>query len=81
MTLQDNYHYKVLKHRNPRIAFIIEGDWRNKSLVKYFDDLLFTDRDREGFPFDVIVSLQELHDLHKIEMPHLYPAPGVWDKN
>ncbi len=55
--------------------------WGYKEGRDFLSSLTISDRpNRRGFPFDVVIVINELTDLHDIEYPILKPrSKYVWD--
>jgi len=81
----DSKAYACVNDKFPRVAAAIKLFWGNPELVKYIDGLLLdTHRGgtRQGFPVDVVISLNELLDRHHAEFPKLAPSGmGIWVAN
>ena len=56
--------------------------WGSKECRAYLHSLTLTDRpNRAGFPFDAIVAISSLTDLHDKLFPTFIPKQSVWDVN
>ncbi len=70
----------LVQQKFPRIAEKIALLWGSLELHKYFEQTLFADRQRQGFPFDVMEAMGELHDEHqRILMQKGLLRRDVWD--
>lgn len=84
MKLQDEYDYKVVQARFPKIAIGLELRWATHDLQPYIDDLLQDTRGhtRLGFPTEVATSLTQLSLTHSKLYPDLdKPPDSVWNIN
>lgn len=73
MTLHDDADFAVVEAKFPNIANKIRVFWGNPEFVSLMFELQqdSSDRPRAGFPFDVLMALQSLEQLHDVEFPHL----------
>ena len=54
--------------------------WGSPECRAYLVDLETPDRiGRQGFPFDVLMTLHQLKDHHDQTYPQFAPAPKPWD--
>jgi len=54
--------------------------WGSKECRTYLHSLTISDRpNRAGFPFDAIVAISSLIELHDKSFPEYLPKPSVWD--
>lgn len=84
MNIRDDYDYKVLEARFPKIALGIEIRWATRDLQPYIHDLLQDTRGhtRLGFPKEVATSLTSLSLTHSKFYPDLdQPPDSVWEIN
>lgn len=84
MKLQDEYDYKLLHARFPKIALGVEIRWGTRDLQPYIHELLQDTRGhtRMGFPVEVATSLTNLSFIHSRYYPDLdKPPDSVWDIN
>lgn len=72
---------EVLKEKFPRILDKIELMWGTKDLHTYFEQTLYTDRDkRQGFPPDVMEALGQINVEHRrLLMRNGIIRMDVWD--
>ena len=65
----------------PHIQADLNMFWGKKEGRDYLTSLTVTTRpNRAGFPFDAVMAIDELIDLHDLEYPNLKPLPGsVWE--
>ncbi len=74
MTLRDNADFATIDAKFPSIANKIRVFWGNPEFVSLMFELQqdgSSERPRAGFPFEVLMALQSLEQLHDIEFPHL----------
>jgi hypothetical protein len=73
MTLHDDSDFATVEAKFPKIANKIRVFWGNPEFVSLMYELQQdrSDRPRAGFPFDVLMALQNLEELHDHEFPHL----------
>ncbi|MBU0688473.1 MAG: hypothetical protein KJ850_09050 [Gammaproteobacteria bacterium] len=74
---------QLLAEKFPKILYRIEMLWGSLELHQYLELTLFTDRsNREGFPYDVMQALGEVHIEHvKILKQKKVINEDVWDIN
>lgn len=72
---------EILKEKYPRILDKINLLWGTTNLHKYFEETLFTDRDkRQGFPPEVMDALGKIHGEHQqLLMRNGIIRLDVWD--
>jgi hypothetical protein len=82
MGFQDDADFATVEAKFPNIANKIRVFWGNPEFVSLILELQqdsSSDRPRVGFPFDVLMALQSLEQLHDIEFPHLKrKIPSFW---
>jgi hypothetical protein len=74
MTLQDNTDFATVEAKFPSIANKVRVFWGNPEFVSLMFGLqqdTSSDRPRVGFPFEVLMALQSLEQLHDFEFPNL----------
>ena len=79
--LSDNPHYIAVNQRFPHIGEKLQLLWGTPELPKYMNGLFQDTRDgqRRGFPFDILMSLQSLADVHKRAYPLMEPrGDEIW---
>lgn len=84
MNIYDDYDYKVLETRFPKIALGVELRWASRDLQPYIHELLKDTRGhtRLGFPKEVAAALTNLSLTHSKFYPDLdQPSDSVWDIN
>lgn len=84
MNIKDDFDYKIIEARFPKIAWGIELRWGTNDLVMYIKDLLADTRGhtRLGFPKEVATSLTKLLLTHLKDFPNLdEPPDSVWQIN
>lgn len=84
MSLQNDYHFIVLKQHFPRIALGLELRWASKDLEPFILNLLKDTRDhtRQGFPNFITDALGSLLMTHSKEFPQYAVSPkDMWDIN
>lgn len=72
---------EILKENFPRILDRINLLWGSKGLHNYFEQTLFSDREkRQGFPPEVMAALAEIYNEHQqLLMRHGIIRMDVWD--
>lgn len=56
--------------------------WGNIECRQYLTGLKLTDRpNRQGFPFEIALAIDDLIELHDLEYPQFVPAETIWDNN
>lgn len=63
----------------PHIISKIETYWGTKFCRKFLQELLLTDTPRNGFPFQIVLAITDLIELHDELYPQLTPKQNVWD--
>lgn len=79
--LSDNTDYIAVNERFPHIGEKLRAYWGTEELPKYMDGLFQDTRDgqRRGFPFDTLMSLQSLADVHRRAYPEFEPkGDEIW---
>lgn len=73
MTLQDDADFATVEAKFPNIANKIRVFWGNPEFISLMFELQqdSSDRPRAGFPFEVLMALQSLEQLHDFEFPNL----------
>ncbi|SNX59070.1 hypothetical protein SAMN06296273_0507 [Nitrosomonas ureae] len=63
----------LLEKNYPRIAEIIQLHWGYKEIYQYINKLLVVDknRDRQGFPVQVLQEIYKLQEIHEKLFPNL----------
>lgn len=63
----------LLEKNYPRIAEIIQLHWGYKEIYQYISKLLVVDknRDRQGFPVQVLQEIYKLQEIHEKLFPNL----------
>jgi len=65
----------------PHIKSKLEWMWGTKECRKYLLSLKISDRPRNGFPFAILIAIDDLIELHDITYPQWRPIDTVWDNN
>jgi hypothetical protein len=63
----------------PHVAQRVDLYWGTDRCRQYLQDLLLADREgRQGFPFNVVLVVQDLIELHDQQFPKFAPRSSVW---
>lgn len=84
MNIKDDFNFKVIEAKFPKIALGIELRWGSYDLVVYINDLMKDTKGhtRLGFPQEIAVCLTNLLFTHSKEYPNLdEPPDSVWQIN
>lgn len=78
--LSKNPHYNAVNSAFPHIGVKLQSYWGHKEFVQYMHGLLHDTRDgqRKGFPFEILMSLHSLSDLHKKLYPEHEQQDEIW---
>lgn len=82
--LSDNPDFIAVNQAFPHIGEKLKLYWGGPDFAPYMRGLLQDTRDgqRRGFPFDALMNLQTLSDLHKRAFPELDPpSEEIWIMN
>ena len=64
----------------PHIQRKLDLVWGTEFGRPYLFELLHPERiGRKGFPFDVLLAVQDLLELHDQTFPHFKPRDATWD--
>jgi hypothetical protein len=76
----DNPDFKAVAAAFPNIAEKLSAAWGRKEFGPYMTGLLQNSRgdNRQGFPFDILMSLHALADQHNKDYANLFPAIDLW---
>ncbi|ALQ52271.1 hypothetical protein [Nitrosomonas ureae] len=68
----------LLEKNYPRIAEIIQLHWGYKEIYQYINKLLVVDKDRnrQGFPAQVLQEIYKLQEIHEKLFPDLNVLPN-----
>ena len=80
--MDSNEDYKTVCLNFPAIGEKLSAYWGRKEFGPFMTGLLHDNRgdNRKGFPFDTLMALHALAELHNHEYKHLFPAVDMWNQ-
>ncbi len=77
---RDNPAFQAVNAAFPAIGAKLTDYWGSKDFGPYMTGLLQNDRgsSRKGFPFEILMALHTLAELHNKDYGHLFPTVDIW---
>lgn len=79
---EDNPDLKIISEAYPAVGAKLAEYWGRKEFGPYMTGLLQNNRgdNRQGFPFEKLMSLHSLAEQHNKDYANLFPAVDLWNQ-
>lgn len=65
----------------PHLKSRLQLYWGTKKCRDFLKNLLLIDGKRQGFPFEVLMTIDRLIELHDKDYPQFKPKKDLWDSS